>query len=117
MLFNILFMCVFLFFNVCFLFCIFCVLVLFLRCLFPTVLQVYGPLPRDESYHITHILPVFMYIDAYICHTSYVFVLVLYRTGTIWVWSPDGVPRNLPFLISLNSRRVITPKFLTPSNT
>ena len=82
--------------------------------LFPMFVQVYGPLLLGGNYHIMSLLPVFVPVDAYICHVSYVFLLVLSRIGNIWVWSPGGIPRSLPFLIHENSSR---PKFLTPSNT
>ena len=83
-------------------------------CLFPIFVQVYEPLPPGENYRIIFRLPVFVSVDAYICHVSYVFVLVLSRIGNIWVWSLGGIPRSLPFLIQENSSR---PKPLTPSNT
>jgi hypothetical protein len=112
----------FLVLYVCFLFCVFCVLVLFLcivslvvhPCLFPIFVQVYGPLPPGGNYHIISILTVFVSIDAYICHMSYFFVLVLSRIGNIWVWCLGGIPRSLPFLIQENSSRL---KSLNPSNT
>jgi len=63
---------------------------------------------------IISILPVFVSIDAYICHMSYSFVLVLSRIGNIWVWCLGGIPRSLPFLIQENSSRLTS---LNPSNT
>jgi hypothetical protein len=83
-------------------------------CLFPILVQVYGPLPTGGNYHVISILPVFMSIDAYICHMSYFFVLVLSRIGNILVWSLGGILRSLPFLIQEISSR---PNSLNPSNT
>ena len=88
--FNILFMLVFLFFLSLFsVLCILrscialCIVSLVHGCLFPVFVQVYGPLPLGGNYHIISILPVFVSTDVYICHVSYVFVLVLSRIGNI----------------------------------
>jgi hypothetical protein len=120
--FLILFSYCFLVLYFCFLFCVFCVRVLFcVLCLLLYIAVFFLFLFRftDHCHQVEtiYILPVFVYTDAYICHVSCVFVLVLFHIGNVWVWSLDGIPRSLLFLIQENSRRVITTKPLTPSNT
>ena len=63
------------------------------NCVFLIFVPVYGPLPLGGNYHIISLLPVFVSIDAYMCHASYVFLLVLSPIGNIWVWSLGGIPR------------------------